>query len=205
MARARAIVFSDAVDSLRVPKPIKGKPEYEGPCPRCGGNDRFAVNRKKAVWICRGCSAGGRDGISLAAHILHLDLKSRAGFLEACSAVLEEPIPMKANVKRMKSALRARRALPRRGERAQANRRKDEEQTNAFRENEIRKARGFWLYAIDCTKPGAESARAVDLVRSYLKARTGFEVPLSLFTNIACGRAAAITKARMSSVGDGDL
>ena len=189
--RARAIVFSEAADSLKVPEPIKGKPEYEGPCPRCGGNDRFAVNRKKAVWICRGCSAGGRDGISLAAHILHLDLKSRAGFLEACSAVLEEPIPDEGEreTDEERAARQARIAEAR--ERAQANRRKDEEQTNAFRENEIRKARGFWLYAMDCTKPGNEGARAVDLVRAYLKARTGFEVPLTLFTNIrvrpSCG------------------
>jgi phage/plasmid primase-like uncharacterized protein len=33
--------------------------ERVGPCPRCGGTDRFAVCLKKKVWNCRGCRRGG--------------------------------------------------------------------------------------------------------------------------------------------------
>jgi phage/plasmid primase-like uncharacterized protein len=33
--------------------------ELVGPCPVCGGTDRFAVNIKKRVWNCRGCDRGG--------------------------------------------------------------------------------------------------------------------------------------------------
>ena len=33
--------------------------EFVGPCPVCGGDDRFAVNSKKQKWHCRGCSKGG--------------------------------------------------------------------------------------------------------------------------------------------------
>jgi hypothetical protein len=33
--------------------------ELSGPCPKCGGEDRFATNIKKQVWNCRGCRTGG--------------------------------------------------------------------------------------------------------------------------------------------------
>src|SRR6516164_6971922 len=42
--------------------------ELVGPCPRCGGRDRFAVNVRKQVWNCRGCAKGG-DVIDLVKHI----------------------------------------------------------------------------------------------------------------------------------------
>jgi Zinc-binding domain of primase-helicase len=43
--------------------------ERVGPCPVCGGKDRFSINTKKNVWNCRGCDKGGRDAISLAMHL----------------------------------------------------------------------------------------------------------------------------------------
>src|SRR5262249_29331542 len=42
--------------------------ELVGPCPRCGGRDRFAVNVTKQLWNCRGCARGG-DAIDLVQHI----------------------------------------------------------------------------------------------------------------------------------------
>jgi hypothetical protein len=42
--------------------------ELIGPCPVCGGRDRFAVNPKKAVWNCRGSGKGG-DVIDLVRHL----------------------------------------------------------------------------------------------------------------------------------------
>jgi len=33
--------------------------ERVGPCPRCGGTDRFAINTVKNVYNCRGCGHGG--------------------------------------------------------------------------------------------------------------------------------------------------
>jgi hypothetical protein len=41
-----------------------GAGEYVGPCPVCGGKDRFSVNTRKGVWNCRGCGEGG-DAIKL--------------------------------------------------------------------------------------------------------------------------------------------
>jgi hypothetical protein len=55
-------------------------PERCGPCPVCGGTDRFSINTKKQVWNCRGCAKGG-DVIAL---VEHLDA---ADFKEACSTL----------------------------------------------------------------------------------------------------------------------
>lgn len=43
---------------------LRGKVERAGPCPHCGGVDRFAINTRKQIFICRGCNAGG-DVIAL--------------------------------------------------------------------------------------------------------------------------------------------
>ena len=43
---------------------LRGKVERVGPCPNCGGHDRFAINIRKQVWNCRGCHKGG-DRIAL--------------------------------------------------------------------------------------------------------------------------------------------
>ena len=42
--------------------------ELVGPCPVCGGTDRFGVNVQKRIWNCRGCARGG-DVIDLVKHI----------------------------------------------------------------------------------------------------------------------------------------
>jgi ribosomal protein L37AE/L43A len=42
--------------------------EHVGPCPVCGGKDRFSVNVKKQLWNCRGCGKGG-DTIALVRHV----------------------------------------------------------------------------------------------------------------------------------------
>jgi hypothetical protein len=51
--------------------------ELIGPCPVCGGTDRFGVNLRKQLWNCRGCHVGG-DVIDL---VRHLDACS---VIEAC-------------------------------------------------------------------------------------------------------------------------
>ena len=38
--------------------------EFVGPCPYCGGTDRFSINVTKQVFNCRGCGGKGRGAIS---------------------------------------------------------------------------------------------------------------------------------------------
>jgi phage/plasmid primase-like uncharacterized protein len=49
-----------------------GGGEFVGPCPLCGGRDRFSVNVRKAIWNCRGCGKGG-DVIALVQHLSGCD------------------------------------------------------------------------------------------------------------------------------------
>src|SRR5262249_55239629 len=42
--------------------------ELIGPCPVCGGTDRFGANIRKQKWNCRGCGGKG-DVIDLVKHI----------------------------------------------------------------------------------------------------------------------------------------
>ena len=44
--RARGVCIEDELDRRGIK--VRGRVERVGPCPVCGGNDRFGVNREKA-------------------------------------------------------------------------------------------------------------------------------------------------------------
>jgi phage/plasmid primase-like uncharacterized protein len=73
-ARARRIEDVIAERGIK----LRGRIERVGPCPRCGGRDRFAINLTKQVFNCRGCGARGGDAIAL---VQFLD---DCNFAEAC-------------------------------------------------------------------------------------------------------------------------
>jgi phage/plasmid primase-like uncharacterized protein len=55
--------------------------ELVGPCPRCGGDDRFWINTKRQTWGCRQCGGNGDrvkggDVIELVRHIDGCDFRS---------------------------------------------------------------------------------------------------------------------------------
>ena len=60
--------------------------EWIGPCPRCGGEDRFSVNAQKRLWNCRGAE-GGHDAIGLVRHVVGCH------FHAAIEIVNGEPMP----------------------------------------------------------------------------------------------------------------
>jgi putative DNA primase/helicase len=55
--------------------------EYVGPCPICGGHDRFAVNPRKQLFICRGCGVGG-DAVDLVRHVTGASFASAVEMIE---------------------------------------------------------------------------------------------------------------------------
>ena len=57
LERARSIPIEDEVSRRGVK--LRGTVERAGPCPRCGGRDRFGVNVRKQVFNCRQCGAKG--------------------------------------------------------------------------------------------------------------------------------------------------
>jgi hypothetical protein len=53
MDRARAVRIEAEIARHGIK--LRGRIEREGPCPRCGGMDRFSINVAKQTWHCRGC------------------------------------------------------------------------------------------------------------------------------------------------------
>jgi phage/plasmid primase-like uncharacterized protein len=68
LERARAVPIEDEL-ARRGIKLRRTGAELNGPCPVCGGTDRFAVHLKKQCWNCRGCGKGG----SIIDLVQHLD------------------------------------------------------------------------------------------------------------------------------------
>jgi DNA primase len=74
-ARARAVRIQDEVQRRGIK--LRGGVDRCGPCPVCGGNDRFSINTEKQLWNCRGCDIGG-DIIGLVKHLDGLDFNAAA-------------------------------------------------------------------------------------------------------------------------------
>jgi hypothetical protein len=64
--KARAVRIEDELARRGIT--LRGKNEQCGPCPVCGGDDRFSINIQKQVFNCRGCGVGG-DVIALVQHL----------------------------------------------------------------------------------------------------------------------------------------
>jgi hypothetical protein len=74
-----------------------GSAEHVGPCPVCGGTDRFSVNTKQRVFNCRG--AGGGGIVDMVAHIMGVEPKGD-GFVRVCETILDEPPPKRQSAMR---------------------------------------------------------------------------------------------------------
>jgi hypothetical protein len=107
--------------------------ELVGPCPACGGTDRFAINVKKQIFNCRG--AVGGDVIAM---IQHLDA---CDFVRACAEINGCPAP-RGETGEIDEAERARRAQLR-----QENAARREREEVDYRERERRAAWEIWCGA----------------------------------------------------------
>jgi putative DNA primase/helicase len=82
IARARAARIEDEIMHRGIE--LRGTVERSGPCPRCGGIDRFAINTRKQLFNCRRCGKGGDvialkmflDGVSFSQAVETLSGKS---------------------------------------------------------------------------------------------------------------------------------
>jgi phage/plasmid primase-like uncharacterized protein len=74
VAEARLVRIEDELARRNI-KLAGKKVERAGPCPACGGDDRFSVNVRKQVWNCRGCGVGG-DIVDLVKHLEGCEFKA---------------------------------------------------------------------------------------------------------------------------------
>jgi len=66
--------------------------ELTGPCPNCGGRDRFSINIDRHVWLCRhGCSEVGADGIGLVRLVLACDFRAALDYLVGAADIRPDP------------------------------------------------------------------------------------------------------------------
>ena len=79
VSRAHAVPLDHEIHRRGIRLRRRGR-ELVGPCPVCGGTDRFAVHVQKQIWNCRQCRQGG-DIIALVQHVDGL------GFHEAVASL----------------------------------------------------------------------------------------------------------------------
>jgi len=86
VARAESVPVLEAYNLLGRRERLKrAGSEQVGPCPNCGGSDRFALSPRKNRWNCRGWGGGGPVRL-----LMHCD---GLGFLEAAERLTGEPCP----------------------------------------------------------------------------------------------------------------
>ncbi|WP_454919239.1 DUF7146 domain-containing protein [Xanthobacter sediminis] len=131
-ARAVTVAEEIARRSIRLIK--SGREELVGPCPVCGGRDRFSLNLKKDVFHCRGSGRGG-DAIAL---VQYLD---GADFLAACETLTRRPPPRGEGTRLSPEELAAREEERRKREAAQR------DTSDHYREAERRRLFARWRAA----------------------------------------------------------
>jgi hypothetical protein len=85
--RASAVRIEDEIERRGIK--LVGRVDRCGPCPQCGGKDRFSINVRKQVFLCRGCAARG----NVIALVRFLD---GCGFHEALERLTGELAPAPA-------------------------------------------------------------------------------------------------------------
>jgi phage/plasmid primase-like uncharacterized protein len=112
-------------------------PELAGPCPQCGGTDRFSVHLGKQVFNCRGCRAKGHGAIDL---VMFLD---GCAFLAAVETVTGEPRPDDTGTARKPDPELARRRARQAEEHAKE---QEKRERAAFDETRRKADKAAWLW-----------------------------------------------------------
>ncbi|APZ51243.1 hypothetical protein [Salipiger abyssi] len=78
---AKAISAREMVDRLGIVGLKASGGELIGPCPLCGGRDRFAINLSSHAFLCRRCDIRGGDNIALVMAVLGCDFRAALTWL----------------------------------------------------------------------------------------------------------------------------
>ncbi|KQP34291.1 hypothetical protein ASF27_01640 [Methylobacterium sp. Leaf102] len=146
---ARAVTLEEAVAGRSSALKWRGG-ELVGPCPLCGGEDTFAINPRKRVFICRRGDAGG-DALAMVQHLDGCD------FVVACEILTGRPPPDRERGET--DAARAERAAAqaaRQAERAAAELAQEDE-SNAFRAKELARCRDLFRASVALPGTAAEA------------------------------------------------
>jgi len=129
LKEAQSIPIEEVAERLAIDRLTRSGRERTGPCPRCGGDDRFSINTIKGVWNCRhGCSDGlGADGIGLVRLVMNCEFGAAVDYLVGAAEIAIDPEE------------RARRERER-----ERDRRRKDDQAARYRRAAILRARDIW-------------------------------------------------------------
>lgn len=80
LQEAKAKPIADVMQMLELRGLKRAGAEWTGPCPQCGGDDRFSVNTRKELFQCRKCGAAG-DQVRLVEFVRGIDFKAALDWL----------------------------------------------------------------------------------------------------------------------------
>ncbi|QBR35392.1 hypothetical protein ETW23_03810 [Leisingera sp. NJS201] len=127
---AKAIPIMEVAARLGIEGLRRAGLEFEGPCPVCGGRDRFSINPNRGLFNCRICDDGG-DGLKLVQFVLACDFVKALDYLVGKADVAPDPA-----------------VVARRKAKAEAAERQRREAEEAARARAIRDAREIWHAAL---------------------------------------------------------
>ncbi len=154
LIEAKAIPMDQLADRLQIKDLVRTAGELVGPCPGCGGTDRFSINPRKGVIFCRGCDAKG-DQVALVQLTLGMDFRAALDWLVGPR---QELTPQQQAEQRR---------------RADAFRRQREADAARHRADAIRQAREIW----NAGRPADDTVVADYLDRRGLRLRAGAKLP----------------------------
>ncbi|SMO79167.1 DUF7146 domain-containing protein [Paracoccus laeviglucosivorans] len=128
---AKAMPIADVVARLELSNLVRTGGELVGPCPQCGGRDRFGINLQSGMFQCRkecGPQAKG-DQIALVQHVMGMDFRAALEWL--CG-----PAQGISDAERQE-----------RRRKAEENRRRQDAKAQKMRESSISGARDIWFKA----------------------------------------------------------
>ncbi|MBR9766228.1 MAG: hypothetical protein GYB53_22620 [Rhodobacteraceae bacterium] len=150
LAEAKTLPIEGVIERLGIAGLVRTGSEFIGPCPLCGGRDRFGINRRSLLFQCRQCGMKGGDQVALVREVMGLSFPDALGWLCGDRPAAVDP----KEFERRQAAAR----------RAEQKRREDAEK---YRRKAINHARQTWAQAERFR--GSEEAQ--QLLRGYLASR----------------------------------
>lgn len=130
LREARAMDIFKVADDLRIDRLSREhRGEKTGPCPVCGGTDRFSLNKPKGLFNCRTC--GGGDVIRLVEIVRRISFREALDWLCGPSREISEE------------------ERQRRADQAAKDDADRQRQAEAFRQGAIRGARNIWRQSLE--------------------------------------------------------
>lgn len=88
---SKTLDMDEVIERLGIDGLRRSGPERIGPCPKCGGTDRFAVNVRNHMANCRRCGLRAGDQVGLVQEILGVGFREALSWLMGNAAVDLDP------------------------------------------------------------------------------------------------------------------